>query len=124
MTAKKLTLVNLWASWCEPCKAEFPSLLKLQEKYGTKGFQVLFVSMDSKSAWEDARRFLDEQHVDFQTYVSAVSPQELGADLDSQWEGAIPASFLFNTEGKRIDSWQGEHTFEEIEAKIRPFLTP
>ena len=124
VSQKKLTLINLWASWCDPCKAEFPGIVKLREKYQPQGFQVLFVSMDAKSDWDAALHFLESQHVDFETYVVSGSPAQLGADLDPRWEGAVPTSFLFAQDGKRIDSWQGENSYEQFEAKIKPHLTP
>lgn len=125
LAAKKpVTIVNLWASWCEPCKAEFPGLLKLREKYAEKGLQILFISVDSKSERPAAEEFLKGLKVDFPTYVSADSAEQLGAQLDPHWEGAVPSSFLFNSAGKLVDSWQGETSQEQFEAKIKPLLGP
>lgn len=122
MAARKITLINLWASWCEPCKAEFPDLMKLRSQYLPSGLQVLFVSADSKSDRPEAERFLDSVHIDFETYVAAGAPEQLGIGLDPRWQGAVPSTFLFSSEGKLIDSWQGAAEFEDFEEKVRPLL--
>src|SRR4051812_36558306 len=63
-----LVLVNFWASWCEPCKQEFPSILALREKLAAQGLKVIFVSIDEPRDFQAAEDFLHEHHVDFQTY--------------------------------------------------------
>lgn len=52
----KITLVDVWASWCKPCKAEFPFLLELYDTYSVKGFTILAISIDEES--ENAKIFL------------------------------------------------------------------
>jgi thiol-disulfide isomerase/thioredoxin len=122
LPGRRLTLINVWASWCEPCKQEFPAILKIREKYQSQGLNVLFLSIDYKPEQIDAEKFLRSQGIDFLTYIGNESPAKLIAGLDSKWQGAVPSSFLFDKAGKLIDSWQGELRYEEFEAKIQPFL--
>src|SRR5580765_5630049 len=44
----KVVLINFWATWCDPCYIEIPWLIEMQQKYGTRGFTVLGVSMDEE----------------------------------------------------------------------------
>lgn len=48
--ADKVTLVDFWASWCAPCKASFPALAQLHADYGSRGFQIIAVSIDERPA--------------------------------------------------------------------------
>ncbi len=54
----KAVLVNFWATWCEPCKAEMPELVELQKKYGPQGFQILGVAQDDS----DPKTIVDFAH--------------------------------------------------------------
>jgi thiol-disulfide isomerase/thioredoxin len=54
----KAVLVNLWATWCEPCKVEMPWLVQLQKKYGPQGFQILGVAQDDS----DEKTIVDFAH--------------------------------------------------------------
>ena len=116
------TLLNLWASRCEACKAEFPALLELRTEIAPKGVAVVFLSADNKSEWPDAAAFLKAQKVDFLTFVAADSATSLVASLAPQWQGAVPSSFVFNQKGELIDSWQGERNIEEFREKIAPMV--
>ena len=50
-----VVVLNIWASWCEPCRAEFPAMLELARAYRERGLKMAFVSYDEN--WEDQRRF-------------------------------------------------------------------
>ncbi len=59
----KPIVLNFWASWCGPCLAETPLLVRLQKVYGPRG--VIFVGVDVKDEISDARRFVGQYHVDY-----------------------------------------------------------
>jgi thiol-disulfide isomerase/thioredoxin len=46
----KVVLVNFWATWCDPCRGEIPSLIQFQQKYADKGFTMLGIAMDEDGA--------------------------------------------------------------------------
>lgn len=120
LSGSKVTLLNMWASWCEPCKAEFPALLEFRKKYLDKGFNLIFVTVDHPSERAAAEAFLASQNVDFKTYLATGSPETWVPKIDPRWQGAVPSSFVFDSSGKTVDFWQGETNLKELEEKITP----
>lgn len=98
----KVVFVNFWATWCAPCVAEFPDLVKLYQKYHPLGLEVIAVSFDEEPA--AALNFLDKHKAVFTNFRK--SPKQEDEDFrigfDRQWPGALPASWLFDQNGKRV----------------------
>lgn len=92
-------LVNVWASWCGPCKREFPMLLALRESYKEAGIALLLVSVDEETTREAAVRFAAEQGI-LDTILVAKPPLDsLKATLNPKWPGMLPATFLYDAQG-------------------------
>ena len=91
-------LVDFWASWCYPCRASNPGIVKLYKKYKDKGFEVFAVSIDvKKAAWLKAIRQdkLPYTHVnDVTGWYSIVA--------ESFFVSEIPSSFLLDVTGKLV----------------------
>lgn len=117
-----VTLVNFWASWCEPCKEEFPSLLKLRQELAARGLNVVFVSVDDPSDLATAEKFLNDQHVDFPTFYKGSHSLNLVGDIYPQWTGAVPATVLFGADLKILDAWEGDTSFKEMHERVDKHL--
>lgn len=120
----KLTLVNVWATWCGPCQEEMPELVKFQKTYESKGVRVVLISANEASEEQEAIQFLSQVKADFPSYILAVSPGAFVQGLQPDWNGGLPATFLLDPQGRIKKYWIGQSTFEELVARVDPFLAP
>lgn len=91
----KVVLLNIWATWCGPCRIEIPELEALHTKLAPQGFEVVGVSIDDPGATEIVREFVGEQHM---TYPVVLDPQGRIADMFQTT--VIPTSALIDRSGK------------------------
>jgi thiol-disulfide isomerase/thioredoxin len=96
----KAVLVNVWATWCEPCREEMPSLLKFFREHRAEGLRLVLLSVDDESNRDGVVAFLASQGVDFATWIKHGDDKTLMHAIDPEWSGNIPASFLFDGRGK------------------------
>lgn len=90
----EVVLLNLWATWCVPCRTETPYLQELFEEYEDQGFRVVGISLDTGDAADQVARFVEEFGV---TYTILHDPQMRGMEL-YQVPG-LPATFMIDREG-------------------------
>jgi thiol-disulfide isomerase/thioredoxin len=117
-----VVLVNVWATWCDPCRHEFPTLLRVRRELATRRFRLILVSADFADQLPQVRQFLAQQGVSFPTYLKAQSDMEFINTLNPHWSGALPATFLYDPAGKLRDFWEGEASYEVIAKKVRALL--
>jgi thiol-disulfide isomerase/thioredoxin len=119
-----VVLVNIWATWCKWCKEEMPALVKLRETYRSKGFRLLLVSADEREIADTAvRPTLWRLRVRFPTYLIADSSDEAFMNgIDPQWNGALPASFLYGRDGTLRKTITGDRTYRDFEREVAKLL--
>ena len=119
-----VVLVNFWATWCKPCIAEFPELVKIYNEYSDKGVEIIFISVDAP---EDVNTkvvpFLNDKDVDFVTYYNNFTkPEDLINFFDIKWEGAIPTTYIYNKDWKQADCFVGIRTYDQFEKTIAKLI--
>lgn len=115
----KVVLVEFWATWCKPCRAEMPELVKLEQKLRARGFDLVTISNDEPGAQPAALKVVSENHVPGKTYVRKTADEDQFCDaIDPKWGGALPALFLYDRSGKKVRSFIGETPVKDIEAAI------
>lgn len=117
-----ITLVNVWATWCQPCREEFPDLLKLRDDYKEKGLKLIFVSADFEGDTPQVKQFLAEHNVGFKTYLKTGKDMEFINTLHREWSGALPATLIYGPNGQLQDFWQGKASYGQLEDSIKPYV--
>jgi thiol-disulfide isomerase/thioredoxin len=119
-----VVLVNFWATWCVPCREEFPDLSRLQRKYGPRGLQVLGVSTDLVSQRPAVGKFLADLKPSFPNYrkKSGGDDQQFIDAVETSWGGELPFSVLYARDGKKARVLSGKHTFREYEQEVLKLL--
>jgi peroxiredoxin len=87
-------LLNLWATWCIPCRQETPYLESVYNEYKDQGFEIVGISMDAGEAADDVAMFVEDFGV---TYTILHDPQMSGMELYQVL--GLPATFLIDREG-------------------------
>lgn len=90
----KVVLLNLWATWCAPCRAETPFLQSLYEEHRDRGLEIVGISMDTRNALPQVREFVDEFGV---TYTILHDGAMVGMELYQVL--GLPATFLMDRDG-------------------------
>jgi len=111
----KVVIVNFWATWCPPCRAEIPDLIALQNKY-KDGLQVIGVSVDDDASPEDVKAFATKFGMNY--------PIVMGSSIAKEYGGipALPTSFVVSKEGRVVQKHMGMLKPSEIETEVRALL--
>jgi len=124
----KLRLINVWATWCAPCVAEFPELAKFSRRLKKRDFEVITISMDNPKDEAKALKFLQSQHAGMPARIAATLKQEgrttnnyiytqssadaLVQALDPTWPGPIPHTILVAPGGEIL--WRFNGAFDPV----------
>lgn len=111
----KVVLVDFWATWCDPCKAEIPELVKLQEKLGPKGFVVLGVSMDEEDA--SVAPFAKAAKINYPVILLG------GERAPKGWVvPGLPTAYLIGKDGKVLLRKFGSKSIKKLSADVEAAL--
>jgi thiol-disulfide isomerase/thioredoxin len=114
-------LVNFWATWCAPCREEFPDLVKLRGRYAAEQIDFALVSLDDISDIETAvPDFLVESGASaLPAYLLHSEDDNAAINLvDPQWGGELPATFLYDRSGRLVFNHKGRINAAELQAAI------
>ena len=119
----KVMLVDFWATWCDPCREELPKLATLEAKLRARGFVLITVSVDEPEQDAAAYAFLLKSGVRLPAWRrQADSDQNFINFIDPNWSGALPALFLYDRTGSKVQSFIGEIGTEEIAQAVSKLL--
>jgi thiol-disulfide isomerase/thioredoxin len=124
-SARRPLLVNFWATWCEPCRAEFPDLVKIDDEYRRRGLDIIAVSIDDVSEINTTvPKFLKEMRATMPVYLLNTPEPEAAINyVDPQWGGSLPATFLYDSQGKVVFRHLGRIKPDELRAAIKTVIS-
>jgi cytochrome c biogenesis protein CcmG/thiol:disulfide interchange protein DsbE len=122
----KPLLINFWATWCEPCRDEYPMLNELSKEYAPKGLRVVGVNSDQDGDLILMRRFIARYKPAFPNYRKKPAKPEEEAEFTHavlpEWRGQLPATFLYDKDGRLAGRFFGAQSRETYESTIRNLL--
>jgi thiol-disulfide isomerase/thioredoxin len=120
----KPLLVTFWATWCEPCRDEFPIINQIARDYASKGLVVLGVDMDDDSAVNLIQHFLDRNKPIFPSVRKKMGHEDAFVNgVDPQWHDEMPANFFYAADGRLLGFMIGGHQRPDFDKIINGILS-
>lgn len=111
----KVVLLDFWATWCVPCRAEIPHFVELQQKYGDSGLQIIGVSMDDSP--EPVRDFYQQFHMNYPVVMGTAKTGELYGGILG-----LPIAFVIGKDGLIYSKKIGAADMAVLEREIQRLL--
>jgi thiol-disulfide isomerase/thioredoxin len=112
----KVVLLNFWATWCPPCRAEMPDLIKMQREYRSKGLQVIGVTYPPEEI-KEVRQFIRKLGVNYPIALGTKETKTLFDETET-----LPVTIVIDRLGNVRERIEGILLPEEFEQKIKPLL--
>ena len=112
----KVVILDFWATWCPPCRAEIPDFVRLQSKYRDQGLVVVGLSMDEEGA-KIVRPFAEEFNVN---YTMLIANDQTANDFGGIV--GIPTTFVLDRQGRVVKKFVGQAQLKDFEDAIQPLL--
>ena len=112
----KVVVLNFWATWCPPCRAEMPDLIRMQREYRSQGLQVVGITYPPEEIAE-VRQFVRKLGVNYPIALGTIETKSLFDETET-----LPLTIVIDREGKVRERIEGILLPQEFEQKIRPLL--
>jgi peroxiredoxin len=114
----KVVILDFWATWCGPCRAEIPGFIALQKQYEKQGLVVVGLSVDEDGA-NVVKPFVQKLGMNYPVVLADEKTREAFGAIE-----AVPTTFLIDREGRIVKEHMGFADKDEFENEIKPLLNP
>lgn len=116
-----IVVVNFWATWCAPCKAELPELVEVAERYPGR-VALHFVSLDSPSERDAAEAFLRTHEAPLPSWLKRGKDDPFITAVHDRWTGSIPMTMVYGPDDTVRYFWEGRITGAQLASAIETLL--
>lgn len=113
----KVVLIDIWATWCEPCKREMPGYQKLQDRYSSRGFAVIGLKANMMADTEDPLQFAAKLGIHYPLVVATDDLMQKFVGLEG-----LPTTLLYDRQGVLRKKIIGFEYANVIESEVKPML--
>jgi cytochrome c biogenesis protein CcmG/thiol:disulfide interchange protein DsbE len=114
----KVVLLDFWATWCGPCKAEIPWFIEFEKTYKDRGFEILGVSMD-ENGWQAVRPFAKQMAIQYPVMIGNDGVAQLYGGIES-----LPMTFLIDRAGRIAGVHSGLVSKHDYRDEILRLIAP
>jgi len=114
----KVTVLNFWAPWCPPCRKEIPGFIRLQERLGSQGLQIIGVALDEP---DKVQAYVDEAGMDYPILLGGMQAVDLGQAAGNRL-GGLPYTVVFDRKGNAVATLVGAVEEDRLEGIVKPLL--
>lgn len=114
----KVMVVNLWATWCAPCREEIPMFVKMQQKYRTQGLQFVGISIDQADKTSEFSRNFG---INYPSLIGTFDTVEISRQAGNT-KRVLPYTIIFDRKGKIVATELGGLTQAKLEAIVNPLF--
>jgi thiol-disulfide isomerase/thioredoxin len=119
----RVVLATFWATYCIPCRAEIPELVKLAGQLRPKGLDLVVVSADDPDKAAQALKFIAPKVPAIPLYIKSTDDDDkYAAGIHQRWQGELPANFIYDRTGRKVGAFIGENPTKDIQTVIEKFL--
>lgn len=119
----RYVVVNVWATWCGPCREEFPYIQSVTRTFADEGVELVFVSADFDTERAAALDFLESHGADLPSYIKTGDDGAFIDALAPEWSGSIPFTVIFDDDGRRVKMWRGQVEEEDLRTTLKNLVS-